>query len=76
MLRKKATRARLKKLVEQNNALEGVFWSLKKRLEVLFYLFDQYLLLTPYKYKPFVKTFDSFEQYESWKKKQRNPWFF
>lgn len=76
MLKKKATNSRLKRIVERNNALEGVLWSLKKRFEVLSYLFEQYLLLTPYKYKPFVRSFDSFKKYEIWKKKQKNPWFF
>lgn len=63
------------KILEINNALEGVFWSLKKRLKVLDELYQQFCLLTPYKCKPFVKSFNSFKEYEAWKKKQKNPWY-
>jgi len=76
ILRKKATPKKLRSIWERNNALEGVFWPLKKRLQTVSELYDRYLLLTPYRYKAFSKSFRSFRDYEKWKKKQRNPWFF
>ena len=76
VLRKKSTLARLKKIIEVDNALEGVFWPIRKRLQILSGLFDLILSLTPYHYKPFTKSFDSLKKYEAWKKKQTNPWFF
>lgn len=62
--------------VEVDNSREGIHWSIKKRVRVLAALYDQFRLLTPYTYKPFVKSFKSFKEYEKWKKKQSNPWFF
>ena len=38
-------------------------------------LFADFVELTPYKFKPFVKTFDSFAEYERWKHAQTNPWY-
>jgi hypothetical protein len=38
-------------------------------------LFADFVELTPYKFKPFVKTFDSFDEYERWKRAQTNPWY-
>jgi hypothetical protein len=38
-------------------------------------LFADFAALTPYKYRPFVKTFDSFRAYERWRRAQRNPWY-
>lgn len=75
VIKKKKTPARLKKVLEVDNALEGIFLSLRERLKLVSDLYDRFLLLTPYRYKPFVKSFDSFKQYEAWKKKQKNPWF-
>lgn len=63
-----------KEVYEKDNALEGVFWSLKKRLQVLDELYQRLWLLSPYSYKPFVKSFGSFKEYETWKKRQKNPW--
>ena len=72
----KSKKALLKKYVlEKNNALEGVFWPLKKRLQVLAELYQRALLLSPYKIQPIVKSFRSFKEYEAWKKKQKNPWY-
>ncbi|HEY2953731.1 MAG TPA: hypothetical protein VGK89_00605 [Candidatus Eisenbacteria bacterium] len=31
--------------------------------------------LTPYRFRPFVKSFDSFRDYERWKRAQTNPWY-
>lgn len=60
--------------IEKNNALEGVFLPLEKRLEILDELYEQYKLLTPWKFVPQHKSFDSFSEYEQWKK-QQNPWY-
>ena len=38
-------------------------------------LFRDFVELTPYKFKPFVKAFDSFDEYERWKRAQTNPWY-
>ena len=38
-------------------------------------LFADFVELTPYKFTPFVKTFDSFDEYERWKRAQTNPWY-
>jgi hypothetical protein len=38
-------------------------------------LFADFVDLTPFKFTPFVKTFDSFEEYEQWKRAQTNPWY-
>ena len=38
-------------------------------------LFLDFRALTPYRYRPFMKTFASFEAYEEWKRAQANPWF-
>lgn len=38
-------------------------------------LFADFVELTPYKFKPFVKTFESFDEYERWKRAQTNPWY-
>lgn len=64
------------KVFERDNALEGAGWSAKKRMENLLELYKRYVLLTPYTYKPFVRSFKDFGEYEKWKKKQKNPWFF
>lgn len=64
-----------KDVLEKNNALEGFFWPLKKRFSVMESLFQRYRLLTPFKFKPFHKSFTSFKEYEAWTKKQTNPWY-
>lgn len=38
-------------------------------------LFLDFVELTPFKFKPFVKSFDSFGDYERWKRAQTNPWY-
>jgi len=38
-------------------------------------LFRDFVRLTPYPYRPFVKTFDSFDEYERWRRAQTNPWY-
>jgi len=38
-------------------------------------LFRDFVELTPYRFRPFVKSFESFEDYERWKRAQTNPWY-
>jgi hypothetical protein len=38
-------------------------------------LFADFLELTPYRFRPFTRTFDTFAQYERWKRAQTNPWY-
>ena len=38
-------------------------------------LYRDFVELTPHRFTPFVKTFDSFEAYERWKRAQTNPWY-
>jgi len=38
-------------------------------------LFRDFVRLTPYRFKPFVKSFDSFDEYERWRRAQTNPWY-
>jgi len=61
-------------ILEKNNALEGVFWTIRQRWDTIEELYKRLLLFSPFRYKPFVKSFSSFVEYERWKKKQKNPW--
>lgn len=45
------------------------------RLEAAEALFRDFARLTPYPYRPFVKSFDSFDDYERWRRAQTNPWY-
>jgi hypothetical protein len=38
-------------------------------------LFADFQRLTPYRYRPFTRTFSSFAEYERWKRAQTNPWY-
>jgi hypothetical protein len=38
-------------------------------------LFREFREPTPYPFRPFAKSFASFEAYERWKRAQRNPWY-
>ena len=38
-------------------------------------LFQDFKQLTPFPYPPFVRSFDSFDEYERWKRAQSNPWY-
>jgi hypothetical protein len=38
-------------------------------------LFRDFVDLTPFRFTPFVRSFDSFEQYERWRRAQTNPWY-
>jgi hypothetical protein len=38
-------------------------------------LFEEAKLLTPYPFRPLVKSFSSFAEYHRWKRAQKNPWY-
>ena len=38
-------------------------------------LFNDFRELTPYRFRPFARSFDSFAAYERWKRAQTNPWY-
>jgi hypothetical protein len=38
-------------------------------------LFADFCELTPYRYRPFVRTFTTFAEYEKWRRAQSNPWY-
>jgi hypothetical protein len=38
-------------------------------------LFRDFQRLTPFRYKPFVKSFETFDAYERWRRAQTNPWY-
>ena len=38
-------------------------------------LFQDFVTLTPYRFRPFVRSFDSFDEYERWRRAQTNPWY-
>ena len=48
---------------------------LAERLAEAEQLFQDFKELTPYRFTPFVRTFDSFAAYERWKRAQDNPWY-
>lgn len=62
-------------LIKKNAAFEGAFWSLEERLQNLEDLYQRFILLSPYRPEPLVKSFSSFEEYNDWKEKQTNPWY-
>ena len=49
--------------------------ALARRLEDAERLFRDFKELTPYRFTPFVRSFDSFAEYERWKRAQDNPWY-
>lgn len=38
-------------------------------------LYRDFEEVTPFEFQPFVKCFDSFEEFERWKRAQSNPWY-
>jgi hypothetical protein len=38
-------------------------------------LFADFRELTPHRYRPFVRSFTTFADYERWKRAQKNPWY-
>jgi hypothetical protein len=48
---------------------------IRERLEASERLFRDFCELTPFRYRPFVKSFTSFASYERWRRAQTNPWY-
>jgi len=38
-------------------------------------LFRDFVELTPCRFRPFARSFQSFEDYERWKRAQTDPWY-
>lgn len=63
------------KVSPEDDPANGIRLSLRQRVELAEELISLGESLVPQaRYRPFVKSFDSFREYESWRKKQSNPW--
>ena len=49
--------------------------SARARLAEAEALFLDFKALTPYRFRPFVRSFDSFDEYERWRSAQTSPWY-
>ena len=49
--------------------------SAEARLDAAEALYRDFVELTPFRYRPFVRTFDSWDDYERWRRAQTNPWY-
>ena len=49
--------------------------SVTARLDAAEALFQDFKELTPYRFRPFAKSFDSWDDYEHWRRAQTNPWY-
>jgi hypothetical protein len=49
--------------------------SAEARLDAAETLFRDFCELTPFSYRPFVRSFDSWDDYERWRSAQTNPWY-
>ena len=38
-------------------------------------LYNDFVALTPYRFRPFARSFDSFDEYHRWRRAQTNPWY-
>jgi hypothetical protein len=45
------------------------------RLALAEALFRDFVRLTPHRFRPFAKSFDSWDAYERWRRAQTNPWY-
>ncbi len=65
----------LRKELALRDPADGTHLSLKARLEAAEALNRQAEVLSrSRRYEPFTAIFDSFRSYETWKKRQKNPW--
>jgi len=67
--------ARRRKRARVSRAAAGVPRSAAARLELAEALFRDFERLTPYKFRPFTKSFESWDAYERWRRAQTNPWY-
>ncbi|EKD47030.1 MAG: hypothetical protein ACD_66C00251G0004 [uncultured bacterium] len=66
-----------KKLLREQllDPADGSYLTIEERLALGESFFRQGMKLCPVKpYQPFVKSFDSYRDYEKWRKKQTHPW--
>jgi hypothetical protein len=49
--------------------------SAEARLDAAEALFRDFCELTPFRYRPFVRSFESWDDYEKWRRAQTNPWY-
>jgi hypothetical protein len=45
------------------------------RLDAAEALFHDFRELTPFTYRPFVRSFNSWDAYDRWRRAQTNPWY-
>ena len=38
-------------------------------------LYRDFVELTPFRFRPLARSFESFAEYERWKRAQQNPWY-
>jgi len=38
-------------------------------------LFRDFVELTPHRFEPLARSFDTFEAYQRWRRAQKNPWY-
>ena len=67
--------ARRRKKARVSIAIDKVPRSAAARLAVAEALFRDFERLTPYKFRPFAKSFESWDAYERWRRAQTNPWY-
>jgi hypothetical protein len=49
--------------------------SAARNLEEAERLFLDFRELTPHRFRPLVRSFTSFREYERWRRAQKNPWY-
>ena len=58
------------------NRIQDLKMPVKQKIEWVESVLNLYLKIHPeYKFKPFVKNFNSWHEYHQWQKKQKNPLF-
>lgn len=63
------------KVPPEDDPANGMHLSVRQRLDLAEEIVALGERLVPQaRYRPFVKSFDSFRAYETWRKKQNNPW--
>jgi len=60
-------------LFDKDQLLKDLKKTPTERLKEACALYDRFEALTPYPFKPVVKSFSSFKEYEKWKKQQKDP---
>lgn len=67
----------LAKEITLRDPADGSYLSLQERVVLGEELYRQSVRLNPFpRPKPFARSFESFERYEKWRRRQKNPWFY